>query len=590
MKFKIIDADDTFGKHRFSNNDILRALSDKVEEDDSLLFTWWTEKIFLHPDGLKYKELLKKNNWFGVMHVPLLTPSWAMTGQNNLSQLYFDPDWRESLKKCKGLIFLSEHMAFQFKSIYKDIDVFTAKHPTGDLTKEFSYEEFLEDPKIVLVGAWLRNYDDFLKLNTGFRKIVLFNHYAESYIRKNYSKYSPNIEEDLSNIEVLRFLDDEEYDKLIGSSVVYLGLHETSANNALCECISGSIPFLSKKHPAIVEYCGNDYPLFSEENSSNISLEDVLDASNYLKNHSHLKENLSIDSFLNRIEYIYNEISKKTTCLASKKPNIYIVTPTFNSSETLTETLESVYNQDMSDCTVFHHVQDSLSTDNTKKILISWDEKINRENKGNYHFSYSVDCDDGMYDGIVKGFSYFKKINDNDWMTWINSDDQLAEDALKTISAVAKKFSEVDWVTGFPAVRTEENKKIIIPTYYGTSIVKNGYCDGKNHRTIQQEGTFWKYKSWKNLSISETLLRYRLAGDFSLWCALAKITELYQIEKPMGWFNRRPGQLSVKNRDAYFSEVNRTKNEINAAIFNKRFTSKIICLKDEKIKQKQNPV
>jgi len=310
MKFDIVGINDSYGSHRFSNNSILYALKDNVTQDSNLVFVWWVEKMFLDPKYSDIADRLCNTDWFGVMHVPLLTPNWAMYSQNNLSKLYFSHKWRLALSRCKGIIVLSEHMKVQLQALYPSLPVFSMKHPIGSTAGEFSPQSFKEDPKLLLVGAWLRDFDSFFHLKTNFRKVILLNKYADGYLKDIYGKYSPDIRRKIRDIDCIEFLENDEYDKLLSSSLVYLGLHETSANNALCECISSSVPFVSKNHPAITEYCGIDYPLFFNDalDLSTIEYEKVIEAHHYLKDNYKLKEMLSIDSFVDSVASIYIKI------------------------------------------------------------------------------------------------------------------------------------------------------------------------------------------------------------------------------------------------------------------------------------------
>jgi hypothetical protein len=235
-----------------------------------------------------------------------------MYSQNNLSKLYFSPKWRAALSRCKGIIVLSEHMKIQLQALYPSLPVFNIKHPIGKTTIEFNPQSFKKDPKLLLVGAWLRDFEGFLNLKTNFKKVILLNKYADGYLRKIYGKYSPDIRRKIRDVECVEFLENDEYDKLLSSSLVYLGLHETSANNALCECISYSVPFVSKNHPAISEYCGSDYPLLLNDLNDLTSITDksVIESHHYLKNNHIIKGKLTIEFFIDNVASTYQQISR----------------------------------------------------------------------------------------------------------------------------------------------------------------------------------------------------------------------------------------------------------------------------------------
>lgn len=309
MKFEIVGLDENYGKHRFSNNAILQALREQSAPDSEMLFVWWVEKMFLGAEYGSVVERLCETEWFGVMHVPLLTPNWAMYSQNNLAKLYFMPSWRKALKKCRGIITLSDHMQEQLSATYPDLNVFSAKHPIPEAAASFNFDAFQADPKLLLVGAWLRDFDGFHAVKSPWRKKLIFNHYAEDFITRCYHKYRPRMLEDIKSLDHVSFLENDDYDALVQSSVLYLNLHETSANNALCECIAYAAPFVSLRHPAIEEYCGPDYPLFVDDICTlDISISQVREAHDYLKERQELRDALSMNSFVSSVREIWHSI------------------------------------------------------------------------------------------------------------------------------------------------------------------------------------------------------------------------------------------------------------------------------------------
>ena len=104
-----------------------------------------------------------------------------------------------------------------------------------------------------------------------------------------------------TSAEVIPFLDNEAYDNLLASSVVFIDFYDTSANNAIIECIARRTPALVPRHPAIQEYLGDEYPLyFNDLEDVPILLSDVArvrDAQLYLGQQS-VQRLISIDTFI----------------------------------------------------------------------------------------------------------------------------------------------------------------------------------------------------------------------------------------------------------------------------------------------------
>ena len=57
-------------------------------------------------------------------------------------------------------------------------------------------------------------------------------------------------------------ISNEEYDKLFSKNIVYLDMYDSSANNAVIECIARATPLLINPIPAVVEYLGTSYPFY----------------------------------------------------------------------------------------------------------------------------------------------------------------------------------------------------------------------------------------------------------------------------------------------------------------------------------------
>ena len=102
----------------------------------------------------------------------------------------------------------------------------------------------------------------------------------------------------------MRYLEDyTEYDTLLSKNIVFINLFDASANNTIVECIIRNTPIIVNKLPAIVEYLGNDYPLyFNTLNDVNDILENkklIFKAHKYLVNLN--KEEYSFDFFKKKI-------------------------------------------------------------------------------------------------------------------------------------------------------------------------------------------------------------------------------------------------------------------------------------------------
>lgn len=98
------------------------------------------------------------------------------------------------------------------------------------------------------------------------------------------------------------------YDKLLGSNIVFIDLYDSAANNTVLECIIRNTPIIINKTAGVIEYLGENYPLYFdnlEEVNDLLQFEKIRETQLYLKNMN--KEDISMEFFKNKfIEVLYN--------------------------------------------------------------------------------------------------------------------------------------------------------------------------------------------------------------------------------------------------------------------------------------------
>jgi hypothetical protein len=113
------------------------------------------------------------------------------------------------------------------------------------------------------------------------------------------------------SVQVIKRLPDAHYDDLLSESVVFLELFDTSANNAVVECIVRCTPIVINRHPAVVEYLGPDYPLYYDtiaEVENLLTRDSIMSAYEYLCQYD--KEALSGSLFRDRVELFVSQRMK----------------------------------------------------------------------------------------------------------------------------------------------------------------------------------------------------------------------------------------------------------------------------------------
>lgn len=237
--------------------------------------------------------------WVGFLHNPQSIPNWFdyQTPQN----LFAKEIWQASLPDCLGLFALSEYFAEWLRvQTGKPVSVLT--HPTEIPERQFDFDRFLANPhkKIVQIGWWLRKLHSIYQLPIarhnplGYQKVrigFLFDSAEAIFARLM------QIERDIDRIKideiyrenthVIHHLPDDEYDDFLSMNIAFIDLYDSSANNAIIECIARTTPLLVNPLPAVKEYLGADYPMYF--NTLEEAAAKALDTSLILETHQYLK-------------------------------------------------------------------------------------------------------------------------------------------------------------------------------------------------------------------------------------------------------------------------------------------------------------
>lgn len=314
--------------HRAGWNWVMKFLYEKYHDNDAEVYVDdFIERTF----DWDYEENRKKelphhtHNWIGFIHNPFTVTKPFDIKASALS-IVSRISFLKALKNCKGLYTLSEDLADSLRYLLDSVGCFyvnveAIKHPTILDVEKFDYDKYLSSPKITNIGYWLRSFDNFFTLDTQIPKHVLLG--KLQYARDNFAIQNKQFKEKakltgeklIGRVTPHQALTNEEYDKFLTGSISYINLIDTSANNAVIECIARNIPLLVNYHPAVVEYLGEDYPFYYlTQAGANKKINDtslIKETHEYLCNMD--KRFISIDNFLHQFEYsdIYNNIESE---------------------------------------------------------------------------------------------------------------------------------------------------------------------------------------------------------------------------------------------------------------------------------------
>jgi len=220
-----------------------------------------------------------------------------------------------------------------------------------------------------------------------------------------------------------------------------------------------------------------------------------------------------------------------------------IVTPSFNSSRFISETIETVLSQ-KGHFELEYIIVDGGSTDGTVEIIKEYADKYS-------NIKWISEPDEGMYDAINKGFS----LATGDIFAWINTDDKYEFGAFDKIAYVFSKFSEIRWLKGITSYIDENSKVTSVGKcfLYKKEWIEKGFY-GKDMFFIQQDSVFWRKELWGKVASIDKNLKF--AGDYWLWLQFAKYAELYSFNQVVSYFRKSDGQLSSE-RDKYYLEMDK---------------------------------
>lgn len=242
-----------------------------------------------------------KRPWVGFIHLPPDMPSeFDYYAQFHLTKMFAKPIWMQSIEHCLGLFTLSEYSACWLRR-ETDLPVSVLTFPTEIPDTQFDMCMFRENSrkKIIQIGWWLRHLDAIYKLPLPKNNPLK---YTKAWLmpRGNQEDIQGLLECERErepylvdpsyrdNTEVLSFVPNHEYDRLLSENLVFVDLYDSSANNAIVECIARATPILVNPLPAVIEYLGPDYPFYFE--SLPEAAEKALDLDLIEETHEYLKK------------------------------------------------------------------------------------------------------------------------------------------------------------------------------------------------------------------------------------------------------------------------------------------------------------
>jgi hypothetical protein len=306
---------ENFYEHRGGWNSILQNLNKNklYSNNHNFLFYDMLDNIFLFDKGFVIEK-----KWAGIFHCTPLTPKHLDIA--NITNVFKNPNFIKSLKNCVCIITLSTYITQFFIDKLNDmninIPIYTLKHPVEkNNIPIFNLDDFNNNnnKQIIQIGQQLRKVTSIYLLPeienynklwlTGTKNFVLMKNYINAEINLF------NIDKNIINTNIMTYLENyNDYDNLLKENIVFVDLYDAAANNTVIECIIRNTPIIINKLPGVIDYLGEDYPLYFEtldEVPKLLTYENICKANKYLMNMK--KDDLEIDFFTKElITILYN--------------------------------------------------------------------------------------------------------------------------------------------------------------------------------------------------------------------------------------------------------------------------------------------
>ena len=270
-----------------------------------------------HPNGVNFvsymDELVDRkilhNKFIGFLHHAPIHPSHERYDHRKGLKFTLESDcWRQNESKCLGVFTLCDYTK-DYISSQTTIPVCSLKYPLRLLNREFNFESFMSNrnKKLIFIGAFLRDFHIFEKVDSPFDKIILQLKLVNGCTAVTRERVM------FDDVKILPFLSSAVYQDYLSKNIVYLKYHDVAASNTIVECMAMNTPVIVNRLPAIEEYLGKDYPLFyntlEESNELLHSFDRLKEGHLYLKKLD--KQPFSIECFLHKFSSssIYQSIN-----------------------------------------------------------------------------------------------------------------------------------------------------------------------------------------------------------------------------------------------------------------------------------------
>lgn len=441
------------------------------------------------------------------------------------------------------VIFVAEHirdMVIEKAGLDKDKCIVL---PNGIDMNKFNYKQREKGFNIAWIG--------YLNLR---KNPMLVIQYFNEIVKKD-NRYKLYIAGSFQDVDLKIYLEDMIERLSLSNNVIFEGFMENSKIAEWLEdkhyIVTGSI---SEGHPVGVmeamasglkpvihyfpgseQFYPKEYLYYDLEGFNNCIVENEYNSKEYRK---FIEENYSLDKQISSIRNILFEFenTKSYNVQNIKLPLVSVCIPVYNGEKYIKYTIDSVLKQTYKNIEII--ISDNCSTDNTVKIIESYDDKRIKLFKNQNNI------------GVLRNSNRCVQLSSGDYIKFVYADDIIHENTIEEMVTVMEANPEISLSSvNFCHIDKENNiisksiLKLDSGRYEGTLFFKQLVINGNIIGC--PSGVMIRKHKLNITGLFSDELRYM--ADYDMWIRLCKVGDYYFINKDYMYFRIQSESLTNHN-------------------------------------------
>jgi glycosyltransferase involved in cell wall biosynthesis len=221
----------------------------------------------------------------------------------------------------------------------------------------------------------------------------------------------------------------------------------------------------------------------------------------------------------------------------SDLPRITVITPSYNQSEFIEQTIRSVLLQGYPD--LEYIIVDGCSTDGSVEVIRKYEPWLAH---------WLSEPDSGQSNAINKGF----KRATGEVLCWLNSDDYYTAGALQVVGQHLRAGNSFALVGHCERIPDDESGPVICEGHYWDRLRLLQFWRGYE---MHQPAIFWRREVLEKVGLLDESLH--LTMDFDYWARIAQNFEFTEVDRVLACSNYHARAKTADNFQGYHQELRR---------------------------------